>query len=1214
MKRTAFVKMALIALLGFGSISFVAPSPALANFKLQILHASDLEGGVEAIAPQTEDQFGRAPNFAAVVEALEAEADAMGIASVLISAGDNYIPGPIFDAGGDFSLRGAYQDFYQAFFGEPGLGNIREGSGRADISFMAAIGFDASALGNHEFDAGTSALADIIGTDIRGPVLGDVRWLGSQFPYLSANLDFNQDGNLSGLFTEDILLTTDFESPPDDLTAAAAAPKIAQAAIIERDGEMIGVVGGTTPLLEQISSPGDTKVENPGAGTNDMDDLAAVLQPVIDAVIDAGVDKVVLTTHLQQIALEQELIGKLNGVDIVIAGGSDTLLANGTDRLRAGDVADGPYPIVTSNKQGDPALIVSTDGKYSYVGRLVVEFDDVGKIIPGSIDDAVSGAYATDDEGVDDLWSSSLGPFDEGTKGGLVRIIRDPLYGIVQAKDGNIFGKTDVYLDGRRDFVRTQETNLGDLSADANLAAAREVDPSVQVSLKNGGGIRAAIGQVVQISEDEYEFGPPPANPAVGKEEGDISQLDIENSLRFNNELSLLTLTTADLLEILEHGVAATVPGDTPGRFPQVGGISFSFDFSADPNQRIQSAAIIDAEGNVMEVLAENGAAVGDPNRTIRIVTLNFLADGGDGYPFETLGEGRVDTGIGEQQALQDYLSANYAEIPFNKEELPPGQDPRIQNLAERSDTVSAPMPQKELDIQLAGQLALGAAEIVAHDPDNQRLYVTGDGLQVVDFSDPSNPQFIATWDIGETTSVAVRDGVIAAAVPANPETAPGTVKFLNQDGDPINEVTVGSLPDMLTFTPDGQMVLVANEGEPDGGVDPPGTASIIDLSGGVANATVNTVGFADFDGLEDALRAQGVRIFPGKSVSVDMEPEYIAVDPNGRTAFVTLQEANSVGVLDLVSEVFTAIVPLGLKDHLTAGNRLDASDSDGQINLQNWPVFGMPMPDGIASYQADGQTYYITANEGDARDEDERIGELNLDGTAFPDAAILQLDENLGRLKASNIDGKTNGAYERLQVFGTRSFSIWDADGNPVYDSGEDFGLITANVTPQLFNANDGDPAKFDERSDDKGMEPEGVTTGVIGNRTFSFVGLERAGGGVMVYNVSDPQNPTFEQYVFTEGDVAPEGLAFIDADDSPDGLWYLVVANEESANLSVYAITAPLPGDQNGDGVVDRQDVSIVMSFRGQPVSACPTCDINEDGLIGAQDARATVLLFTD
>jgi hypothetical protein len=270
-----------------------------------------------------------------------------------------------------------------------------------------------------------------------------------------------------------------------------------------------------------------------------------------------------------------------------------------------------------------------------------------------------------------------------------------------------------------------------------------------------------------------------------------------------------------------------------------------------------------------------------------------------------------------------------------------------------------------------------------------------------------------------------------------------------------------------------------------------------------------------------------------------------------------------------------------------------------------------MYMPDGIASYQADGQTFYITANEGDARDEDERIGNLSLDPDAFPDAATLQLEENLGRLNASTIDGINNdGFHEQLQVYGTRSFSVWDANGNLVYDSGEDFGLITANITPQLFNANDGDPAEFDNRSDDKGMEPEGVTNAVIGDRTYTFVGLERAGGGVMVYNVSDPLAPAFDQYIFTEGDIAPEGLAFIDAADSPDNIRYLLVANEESANLSVYAIT--VPGDQNGDGLVDRQDVRIVMSFRGQPVSSCPTCDMNGDGQIGAQDARALALMF--
>lgn len=655
----------------------------MADFTLQILHASDLEGGVEAIE--------NAPNFAAIVDKLEDEFDN----SITLSAGDNYIPGPFFNASGDRSLRSILQEFYQNFFNDPTLTNIREGVGRVDISIMNAIGFDASAIGNHEFDAGSSIFADIIGTDIRGESGGDVRWLGAQFPYLSGNLDFSNDGNLSGLFTNEILINTEFQSNPDDLDEAANAPKIAQATVVEENGEKIGIIGTTTPELAALSSPGDTSVI--GSGTNDMEELANLLQPIIDDVIDgddniAGneddVNKIVLISHLQQISLEEELIPLLKGVDISIAGGSDTILANNNNTLRAGDEAEDSYPIVTTNGDGEPAVIVNTGGEYSYVGRLIVDFDENGVIVAESIQNTLNGPIATTQEQVDAIWGEEE-PFAEGTKGEQVQTLTNAVEDVVIAKDGEIFGLTDVFLEGRRSQIRTEETNLGNLTADANLAAAQEIDPTVTVSLKNGGGIRAAIGEIDQ----EGNLLPPQANPAAGKLEGEISQLDIENTLRFNNSLTLLTLTAEELLEVIEHSVSATEEGETPGQFPQVSGIKFSFDSTDEQNNpivgdRVESLAIVDENNNIIDIIVENGEIVGNPDREIRVVTLNFLAGGGDGYPFDVLGDNVVETGIGEQEALADYLSDNFSTTPFMEAEVAPELDQRIQNLDFRNDTV----------------------------------------------------------------------------------------------------------------------------------------------------------------------------------------------------------------------------------------------------------------------------------------------------------------------------------------------------------------------------------------------------------------------------------------------------------------------------------------------------------------------------------------------
>ncbi len=671
--------------------SLFAAKPAKAQFTLQVLHASDLEGGVDAIE--------RAPNFAAIIDNLEDDY----ANTVILGAGDTYIPGPFFSAAADGSVRQTLRDFYDEFYGGIVTNSLREGVGRIDITIMNAIGFDASALGNHEFDAGTGAIADIIGSEFGSD---GVRWVGSQFPYLSANLDFSADGALNGLFTSSIELSTFFQSNPNTLVAGQKR-SLAPATLIERNGELIGVVGATTPLLASISSPGLTQVQNPGAGTNNMEDLASILQPVINDLIAAGSNKIILVSHLQQIQLEEQLIGLLNGVDIIIAGGSDAILANAGDVLNPGDAENiyDSYPIQTTNADGDPAAIISTDGEYSYVGQLVVTFDDEGILDLSSID-PVSGPYASTEETVTELWGSLDLAFAEGTTGAKVASLTDAVLEVVTEKDGNIFGSSSVFLEGRRSAVRTEETNLGNFTADANLWFARQIDPTTTVSIKNGGGIRAAIGEVVQLENGDYAFFPPQANPISGKANGEISQLDIENSMRFNNALSLISLTAQNLKAVLEHGVASWAPGATPGSFGQVGGVRFSFDPSLPANSRIVNAVLLDEEGNDGEALVENGIVAGDPDRVIRIVTLNFLAGGGDGYPFADLGFDQLDlvgnvpneineNGVAEfaqagteQDAFAEYAAAFFSNEPFNLPETPVELDGRIQNLSFRSDAI----------------------------------------------------------------------------------------------------------------------------------------------------------------------------------------------------------------------------------------------------------------------------------------------------------------------------------------------------------------------------------------------------------------------------------------------------------------------------------------------------------------------------------------------
>ena len=488
--------------------------------------------------------------------------------------------------------------------------------------------------------------------------------------------------------------------------------------------------------------------------------------------------------------------------------------------------------------------------------------------------------------------------------------------------------------------------------------------------------------------------------------------------------------------------------------------------------------------------------------------------------------------------------------------------------------------PQNIALSRLGGFSSELGAEIIAYDPGTQRAFVSvGSGVEVLDMSDPAEVVAHSTIMVaggGSVTSVAVHGGVLAAAVQAEDGAANGMVSFYDTETlRQVGSAEVGVQPDMVTFSPNGQYVLTANEGEPndDYSMDPAGTVSIIDVSGSVGSTSVTTVGFdpADFD-LAD-LMTQGLRVFgPGASLAEDVEPEYIAVSADSSTAYVALQENNAIAEVNIAQGTVTAILPLGFKDHSMAGNELDASNRDDGINIRNWDVLGMYQPDALTSYTAaDGQMYLVTANEGDARDyagfsEETRVGDLTLDPRAFPDSNILQQDENLGRLKTTTALGDTDGDgdHDVIYAYGARSFSIWDTSGNLVFDSGSTMAQLLAEEAPAIFNANNF-ASEFDQRSDDKGGEPEAVTVANLWGRHYAFVALERA-GGIFIYDVTYPEQARFVDYFndvnpygerFTAGDLGPEGLAVVAAGDSPTGTPLLLVANEWSQTTAVFEIS---------------------------------------------------------
>ncbi|WP_240606122.1 choice-of-anchor I family protein [Planctomonas deserti] len=564
------------------------------------------------------------------------------------------------------------------------------------------------------------------------------------------------------------------------------------------------------------------------------------------------------------------------------------------------------------------------------------------------------------------------------------------------------------------------------------------------------------------------------------------------------------------------------------------------------------------------------------------------------------------------------------------------------------ADIVSAPVglsaPDAALELAAIGTYETGifdesAAEIVTYFAAKQRLLVVNAAqakVEVLSIADPSAPEKL--FDLQTTgvtasdgsvvpmgavaNSVAVRpDGLGAIAVESDVKTDAGWVVFFDAagNGTALGAVRVGALPDMLTFTPDGSRIVVANEGEPaeDYSVDPEGSVTVIGVPSGIAPADQSAVSTADFHAFEAGGTAHlpaGVRIFggredagtgvPDRPVSENLEPEYATVSADSTTAWVTLQEANAIAEVDLATATVTAIRDLGVVDRMTVP--FDASDEDGAIAIRSWPVLGFPMPDSIDSYEVDGATYLVTANEGDSRDwegysEVARVKDLAEEGPgpvcadAFDaalglngvptDAAALLEDGALGRLTITTADGfdEERGCFTQLYTFGSRSMSIWDASGEQVWDSGDAFERIIAEAVPEFFNSNHSESG-FDGRSDDKGPEPEGLTIGVVDGRTYAFVGFERV-GGVAVFDVTEPTDATFVTYLNNRnfavsaeddgpagaGDLGPEGLTFIPAEESPTGGALLAVGNEVSGTTTLFSVApteldpAPVPPAPN-------------------------------------------------
>lgn len=460
-----------------------------------------------------------------------------------------------------------------------------------------------------------------------------------------------------------------------------------------------------------------------------------------------------------------------------------------------------------------------------------------------------------------------------------------------------------------------------------------------------------------------------------------------------------------------------------------------------------------------------------------------------------------------------------------------------------------------------------GAAEIVKYNKDNNKFYVINGIMSQIHIVSLDNASGTLNEDsiinvksfvekdgfvYGDITSISINNErkEIAVSVQEEDYTKDGKIVIVDYDGNLKAIYECGVQPDMITYTPDSKYILTANEGEPregirEGIVDPQGSVTIVNLESGESKLAT----FEKFDDKRDELLNDNVILMKDAKPSVDLEPEYITVDSSSKKAYISLQEANSIATLDIESGEFVSVKGLGFKDHSQEGNEIDVV-KDKNINIKTEEnLYGVYMPDGITLYEANGKSYILTANEGDARE----FGDFN---------ALKEI-----KIEGKKVEVLDNSKFDGLEedknyVLGGRSFSVWDADTMElVYDSGSDFEKITAEVYPDYFNSTN-KSVEIDNRSGKKGPEPEEVRVGVVDDKIYAFVGLERI-GGVMAYDITDPNNISFKEYINTRdfssdmaGDVGPEGMDFITAEDSPTGYPLLLVACEVSGTVAVMQI----------------------------------------------------------
>ena len=567
---------------------------------------------------------------------------------------------------------------------------------------------------------------------------------------------------------------------------------------------------------------------------------------------------------------------------------------------------------------------------------------------------------------------------------------------------------------------------------------------------------------------------------------------------------------------------------------------------------------------------------------------------------------------------IQDIPKTEFKNLTSNEKEVlyqALQQDANTQNQQPKAILSTTPMwtsaqraknasrtGQDQLNVTHTGRYTSGAdfdkggTEIVKYNPTNGVAYSINGDKEALDIVDVAHPSVDGTINLkkriylqdndieaGDVTSVAVHPGgdYFAVSAPAVDKTQPGTVAFYDKDGNYLNHVTVGSLPDMVTFSKDGKYLLVANEGEPndDYTVNPEGSVSVIDVTSGPSHLSAQDIRTASFTKEhQKGLRALGPN---AKDAYLNIEPEYIAVDNQSKYAYVTLQEVSAIAKIDIANASIVDVKALPYKDHSLVQNSMDTSDKDGKSELRRVPVLGLLQPDGIETYEYNGETYLVIANEGDSQDykgyaEETRVkkikNDIQLDATYYQGYTQEVLDDmvknglfnddQLGRLKVTTDQPfkDENGTYHALVSYGGRSFSILRAsDLEMIYDSGNDIEQRILELLPERFNVDykDYNDIEVDGRSDDKGPEVENVVVGQVGSHSYAFVGLERV-GGIMIYDITNPYEPYFVKYLYDPDnkDISPEGITFESAEKSPNGKPLLITSFEVSGTTSTWEL----------------------------------------------------------